>query len=463
MSSSPYQRSLLQVAGPLWVENVLRTSLTTVDVFMLSFYSRDAVAAVGLVNQFVFFVQLMYMMVATGATILMAQYLGAGRRQQAEDTALASVFLVVGFSVALSLVLGLGAPALLSLYGLDESVRGFAVQFLAIYGAGSFFTAVSMLQSALLRVHGDSRGPMKVNVTANFVNIGGNALVLFGWFGLPVLGVVGVACSTVFSQLLACVLLARRLAQHPDLRLPFRRWRQVPSATYRAILSVGVPTAGENLSYNVGQIVILRFVATLGTEAMAAWVYLGTFFRYVFVSAASIGAATQIKVGWWVGQGQEDHAAGRVWRYWALGAAISFAMVLLVNLFQGPLFSIFHPSPAVVLLISACLLAAIALEVGRTFNVIIIPALKGAGDVRFPVFVGMVFQWVVGVGGAWLLGLGFGWGLVGVYAAVAADECTRGLTMAARWHSGRWRGRRFAGAEASAVELKASVPAAGED
>jgi len=72
------QKSLRQVAGPLWVENMLRTTLTTVDVFMLSFYSEKAVAAVGLINQFVFFIQLMYLMVASGASILLAQYLGAG-------------------------------------------------------------------------------------------------------------------------------------------------------------------------------------------------------------------------------------------------------------------------------------------------------------------------------------------------------------------------------------------------
>ncbi len=61
---------------------------------------------------------------------------------------------------------------------------------------------------------------------------------------------------------------------------------------------MGVPTAGENLSYNLAQMVNLRFVASFGTTAMAAYVFLGSFLRYVYITSITIGSATQIKVGW---------------------------------------------------------------------------------------------------------------------------------------------------------------------
>jgi len=454
----------MQVAGPLWVENMLRTTLTTVDVFMLSFFSEQAVAAVGLVNQFVFFLQLMYLMVASGASILLAQYLGAGDHDKAHKTALGSFVLGVAFAVSLSLVLALGAPLIIGCYGLEPRVHDYAVQFLAIYASGSVFVAFSMLQSTILRVHGHTRAPMYVNMAANVLNILGNSLALFGWFGLPVLGVAGVALSTVLAQGLACValwvIIRRRKA---SIRLEFRQVRTVGADTYKRILGVGVPTAGENLSYNLAQIVNMGFVASLGTAAMAAYVYLTSFLRFVFISSVSIGNATQIKVGWWVGRGEEDTAAHKALRYFALGTAISFGMVVVLNLLQGPLFGLMTKNPVTLALIGGVLLVSLVMEPGRNFNVILIPALKGAGDVRYPVVIGIIFMWGVGVLGAWFFGIVLGWGLVGIYLALCCDEWTRGLLILRRWRSGRWRGRGFVSSADAALELKAVTPAAEED
>ena len=131
---------------------------------MLSFYSEKAVAAVGLINQFVFFLQLMYLMVASGASILLAQYVGSGAAEHAHKTALGSFVLGVAFSLVFSLGLALGAPFIVGLYGLEPQVHLYAVQFLVIYASGSVFVALSMLQSTLLRVHGETKAPMYINM-----------------------------------------------------------------------------------------------------------------------------------------------------------------------------------------------------------------------------------------------------------------------------------------------------------
>ena len=96
------QIPVLQLAWPLFVENILRTSLMSVDTSMLSHYSPKAVAAMSLVNQFAFFIQLLYMTVSTGASILITQQLGAGRRREAGLIAVGSLTLMLGFSLAVS-------------------------------------------------------------------------------------------------------------------------------------------------------------------------------------------------------------------------------------------------------------------------------------------------------------------------------------------------------------------------
>jgi putative MATE family efflux protein len=433
----------VQLAWPIFVENLLRTSLMSVDTFMLSRYSQKAVAAMSLVNQFAFLIQLLYMMMAIGASILISQNLGAGNRHQAGLLGVGSLSLILGLSIALSAAVALTAGPILSLYHLDPEVELYGRQFLTIYGGLSAFMAFNIGQASILRAWGHARDPMLVNVTALVLTVTGNALCLFGPFGFPVLGVAGVASSTVASQAVACGLYAVIIRRRKEIELPFSLLARVPASVYRAVLAVGVPTTGENLAYNVSQIVILSMVAQMGTEALAAYGILISVLRYVFMPGISIGSAGQIKVGYFVGAGRPEEAVGRVYRYFAVGFLMSLVVVVVINVFKGPILGIFSASESLVGLAATVLLVAIAHEPARNFNTIINPALKGAGDVRFPVIVGIIGMWSVGTFGSWLLGVHLKLGLVGVWIALCADEWTRGIAMLIRWRSGAWKEKAF--------------------
>jgi putative MATE family efflux protein len=447
---------LVTLAWPLFVENLLRTSLMSVDTFMLSRYSQKAVAAMSLVNQFAFFMQLLYMMAAIGASILISQNLGAGRRRDAGLVGVGSLTLILGLSIALSAAFALAAGPVLDLYGLDPEVARYGRQFLTIYCGLSVFMAFNIGQASILRAWGHPRDPMLVNITALVLTVAGNALCLFGPFGFPVLGVVGVAASTVASQVVACILYAVLLRRRREIELPLSRMKRIPRSVYASLLAVGVPTAGENLSYNVSQIVILSMVARMGTEALAGYGILIAVLRYVFMPGISIGSAGQIKVGYFVGAGRPDEAKNRVYKYFLAGFCTSLAVILAVNLFKRPIIGLFSSSGSFAAVAATVLLVAIVHEPGRNFNTIINPALKGAGDVRFPVLVGIVGMWCVGTFGAWFLGLRLGLGLPGVWAAMAADEWSRGVVMVLRWRSGAWKGRALVQADQTIVPTSLS-------
>jgi putative MATE family efflux protein len=435
---------LASIALPFFIENIVRTSLMAVDQFMLYAYSEKAAASMSTVNQFAFFIQLLYMMVAIGASILIAQNLGAGRREDAGVTALAGLVMIAAFAVIISLAVSLSAPLVLRLFTLEDEVRGNAVAFLTIYGACSIFMALNLVQSAILRAYGYPRDPMIVNIVALALTIVGNALVLFGPFDLPVKGVAGVACSTVFSQFAAFCLMQRILrARKSKIDLHFRRVFSLPRSAFRAILAIGVPTAGENIAYNLSQIVIVSFIARMGTATLAAYGLVVTLSRYVFISGVSIGSASQLKVGYLVGAGRHDAAYRKVYRYFLTGISISAAAVIVLNVAKRPVIALFTLDPTISVIAASALAAALVLEPGRSFNTIIIPSLKGAGDVRFPVFVGMCVMWCVGVPTAWLLGVKLELGLVGIWLGMSVDEWTRGLIMLFRWKSGAWRTKRL--------------------
>ncbi len=430
---------ILALALPIILETYFRMLVSSADIIMLSSFSQESVAGVGLVSQYIFFIQILFNVICIGTSIVLSQYLGGKRLEESRQVIQASGVMVLVIGIFISFTVIFGAKPLLDLYRIAPDVRNFAWQYLVVFGGGgSVFMAFNMMQGTILRSYGYTRDAMYISFTANILNVIGNSISLYGFFGLPVFGVVGVALSSAFSQFAACLLLAWRIRAHSDIQFQLRGWQNVPRNIYKKILSIGVPSAGENLAYNISQIVIMMMVATLGTFAMSAQVYVQTIVRFVFATSMSIGNAVQIKTGYYVGAKRSEEAYTKLYRYQIVGTLISIMLVLLLNLVKGPVIRIFTTIPEIASLTYSLLLISIYVETGRSLNLITIPALKGAGDVRFPVLCGIISMWGISVPGSYFLGLKLGLGLTGIWIAIGTDEMFRGIVMLFRWKSKRW-------------------------
>lgn len=432
--------SMTKLSLPLILEQFFRILIASIDTVMLSFYSEKAVAAVGMMTQYVFFINILFNVIAIGTSIVLSQFLGAQKgRDDLNAIAKSSSIMVTAAAAVMTLAVIFGLKPLLARYTLEAEVRDFAYNyFLIVGGAGSFFIAFGLLQSAILRSYGYTKEAMIVTLTSNLINVFGNAISLYGFFGLPIFGVKGVAWSSVISMVASCVILQIIIRRKKDVCFDLFCRCKIPGRFYKLILSIGVPTASESLSYNVSQIVIMAMISTLGTFAMSSQVYTATICRFVFVTAIGIGSAVQIKTGWSVGAGQEQDIYKKVYKYGAVATACSVSLVLLINLLRSPIIGFFTKQPEVVSLVSTLLLLSIYLEFGRSLNLIYIGALKGAGDVKFPVLYGMFSNWVVMVLGSYILGLKLGLGVAGFWLGIGTDETTRGIVMVLRWKSKRW-------------------------
>ena len=221
---------MVQLALPLAGEQLLRIVVSLVDTFMLSTYCEEAVAGVGLVAQYIFFLQILFNIVVIGSSIVLAQYLGAERsKEELNNIAKASVIMVLLLAIVLTLAVFFGTPLLLGLYKLEDSVRSFASEYFLIFGgAGAIFNAVSLLQSSILRCYGYTRQTLVVTLVANLINVVGNALSLYGWFGLPVLGVPGVAGASLLSTAVSCVILGFMIKRRKDICFNLEKLFSVP-------------------------------------------------------------------------------------------------------------------------------------------------------------------------------------------------------------------------------------------
>ncbi|MEI8326225.1 MAG: MATE family efflux transporter, partial [Betaproteobacteria bacterium] len=152
----------------------------------------------------------------------------------------------------------------------------------------------------------------------------------------------------------------------------------------------------------------------------------------------AIGLASEVLIGHLVGSGELRQAHRLLRKSLLLGLGVSLGVALLAAGTAPWTLRLFTQDPQIIASASTLLWITVLLEPGRTCNVIIINALRAAGDARFPVMAGSVSMLFVMAGGSWVLGVHFQLGLVGVWIAYAVDEWLRGLAMAARWFGHGW-------------------------
>ncbi len=429
--------SIVTLAWPILVEILLRTALGTSDVFMLSGYSDKAVSAVGVITQLTFFLIIVSTFVSSGTGILIAQYNGADREKESVDVGIASVVLSVIVGVFLSVVAILGAIFFLPYYGLEAQVEEYARNYLLISGSLTFNVTIGIVLTTILRSHGYSRSPMVVNLLSGVLNIAGNYIALYQPFGLPVYGVEGVAVATVVSQVVGTLMLLVVVARS-SIQLPMSTMKKVPADIYKKILKIGGMNAGEVLSYNIAQICIVYFVVQMGTASLAAFTYAQNIARFSFAFALAIGQAAQIQTGYYIGKGWVSSILKRIQVYFLVGFVASTVATTVIYVFREDILRVFTDQPDILALASSLVLGSILLEAGRVFNLIFIAGLKGAGDIKFPVQMGIVSMWGLGVLFSYVLGIHMGYGVIGAWMAIALDEWVRGIIMARRWRSQVW-------------------------
>ncbi len=429
--------SIVTLAWPILVEILLRTALGTSDVFMLSGYSDKAVSAVGVISQLTFFLIIVSTFVSSGTGILIAQYNGAGRDKDSVHVGVASVVLSVIIGVVLSVVAVLIALYFLPFYGLEAQVEQYAREYLLISGVMTFNVTIGVVLTTILRSHGYSRSPMVVNLISGVLNVIGNYIALYQPFGLPVYGVEGVAIATVASQVIGTLMLVMVLTR-TSIDLPMLIIRQVPAEIYKKILKIGGMNAGEVLSYNIAQICIVYFVVQMGTASLAAFTYAQNIARFSFAFALAIGQAAQIQTGYYVGKGWVLSILKRVQIYFLVGFVASTLATTVIYLFREDILRVFTDQPEILALAGSLVTGSILLEAGRVFNLIFIAGLKGAGDIKFPVQMGIISMWGLGVLFSYIFGIHLGYGVIGAWMAIAMDEWVRGLIMARRWRSQVW-------------------------
>ena len=443
MKNKNAKLSLFAITWPLFIEILLYMLMGNADTLMLSQYSDNSVAAVGVSNQILSMVIVMFGFIATGTAILVAQNLGAKMDDDAREVSAVSIGANLVFGLILSAAVFIFSEQLLRLMDLPPELFDEANSYLKIVGGFSFIQSLIMTVSSIIRSYGFTRDIMYVTIGMNVLNVIGNYLFIFGPFGFPVLGVEGVAISTTVSRILGLLAAIYVMTKRVPGSVPISMLFSFPKKHLKNLLNIGIPSAGEHLSYNGSQMVITYFIATLGTQALTAKVYTQNVMMFIFLFSIAISQGTQILIGHMVGAKEIENAYKRALKSLKLAIIISIAAALIVSFFSKDLLGIFTDNMSIIELGTTLILLTIILEPGRSFNLVLISSLRAAGDVKFPVYMGILSMWGVSVTLSYFLGIYLEMGLVGIWIAFIADEWLRGLLMLWRWRSRVWVKKSF--------------------
>ena len=457
--SASLQGQVLRLALPAVGEQLLNLMVGIVDTFLVGHLGKQALAAVGLANEWVMVATTFFGAVATGTTALIARAVGG------EDWHLAGralrQSLILGTAIGLlTTILGLSlAGPVVALLGAQADTQPLAATYLRTVATIFLLSTLMFVSNAAMRGAGDTRTPMIIMLIVNGLNAAVAWVLINGPFGLPKMGVEGSAIGAAVGRGVGGILaIALLLRGRGGLRLTLSQLRPDLCLMGR-ILRIGLPSGLETILFRLAQMSFYRVVAGLGTAALAA--------QKVALDAASIsflpGFGFAVAATTLVGQGlgandpKRAERSGYLSFLWGCGLMVGMGLIFLAV--PATLVRFFTPDPQVIAL-GALPLRIIGLaQPGLAAAMIFAGGLRGAGDTRTPLWINGTSLWLVRVGLAILLtqglsvfvpGLvstplprwlvhGVGLGLPGAWIGLAADQTVRGTLMVLRFRAGRWK------------------------
>jgi len=432
---------LLVLAGPMFLELLLNTMLHNVDTVMLSHYDEYAVGAVGNANTIMFMMIILFSIIATATNVVVAQYLGAKMYDSMNMIYTLSIVVNLVFGIVLSAVFCAANPFIMDFLNVSPEMRSFSMTYIYIVGGGGFLMAVSNVMLQILRCNGYTKIGMRVTFGINIVNIIGNYLFLYGPLKSLNMGVAGVAISTVAARFLAAVALIVFFYVTKTGRFSLRYLKPFPVKLLSRMIRIGLPSAGENLTYNFYQTTLLSFVNAMGNDAVNARAYCNTLISFAMIFSNASAMATQIITGHLVGAGKNDEAYKRVFRTLRTSMPITVALASLNAILCRYTMHIFTDNQNIIVLAQSIMIVDIFIETGRCLNMTFVSSLKAAGAYMFPFIAGIVCNWGLGLTTGYAVGVILGLGVAGIYIGTATDECIRGLIVMYYWYKKKWLGK----------------------
>ncbi|ULA62560.1 MAG: conserved membrane protein of unknown function [Nitrospira sp.] len=427
------RKSVLTLALPVTVSSLLQRTEGIVAVFLVGGLGAVPIAAVGLGQLLAFIATTLVSGLSVGSNVIIAQLWGAKRHRDAGEAA--RHFL--GLSIAVSLVLAaLGATlnhVAMELLGAESGVIALAIPYSTIIFLVIPFTVLLQVLSSILQGTGDTRTPMYAMILVNLLHIGIAYPLVYGYWGLPAIGVKGAAIAVGIAEAIGVAFLlwhsrsVLKPSTHLRLDLIHTMWQ------------VGAPVSGERIVQQAGILIYTKLVLLYGTVSYAAHQVGLSIESLSFLPGYGFAIAAATMVGQSIGAGKYTRAKLENWEANRLAIIIMASMGVVFFFFPYLLLRAFTTDDAVIELGTLFLKIVAVLQIPLALTMVIAGSLRGAGDTRFIMGATMVGMWGVRVPLALIVALWLHLSVLYVWLAMIADWTVRMALLLWRYQSERWK------------------------
>lgn len=447
IKEKPYyfsNRALKRLIVPMIIEQFLAILVGMSDSIMVATVGEHAVSGVSLVDNIFILLIYLFAALATGGAVVMGQYLGQNKHEKANRavnqlilfTALFAICIMIGLYLARNLILHRAFGAI------EANVMEASKTYLLIVSASIPFIALYNAGAAVFRTMGNSKVPMYLSMMMNAINVGGNAILIFG-FGM---GVAGAATSTLVSRVISAVAIILLLCSPEHLlhlERPFSF--KLDFGMLKKIAYIGIPNGLENGMFQLGKIMVLSMITGFGTAAIAANAVSNIIATFQVLPGMSVGMAVITVCSRCVGAG--DYEAARYYTRKILKLVhiliIVFSVTTLVAL--PGIMHLYNLSDDAMTFtkqiiwyhgICCMLIWPEAFTLPNT--------LRAASDVKFCMILSIISMWVFRIAFSYIIAVRMGMGVLGVWIAMTIDWAVRAVLFIIRYRGKRWQHKSIA-------------------
>ena len=431
-------RQIFALFFPILIDQAFIIGLNLVNTAMISSSGVDAVSAVNMVDSLNVFLVSVFVAIATGGTVVVAQYKGSGNPLMVSRAAVSTVAtsaltaLVIGL-----LIMGLHSPILGMLFGtaspeVMDNARTYMI------GSASSYMGIAVVSAvcAALRGVGKTRASLMLSLIMNVLYV----LLNIVFISFLHMGIFGMTLAVNIARYGGAICALYYLFKvDVTLHLRIRDMFHIPLSMLRKIMFIGVPFAAEQMFFNGGKILTQVFIVSLGTYAIAANAIASAMAGVLQIPASALSLTVVTVVGQCIGSGNIADAKKFIRSFLMLGSLLLAAAGLIILPLYQPLVGLFEPPAEIIDDIFILLLMSTLAQIPLWSTSFILPsALRAAGDSRFTSLTSMMTMWLFRVILGYVLGIMLGFGLTGVWLAMILEWGIRGVIFLWRFRGKKW-------------------------
>jgi putative MATE family efflux protein len=444
LTESSILKSLLVLAVPIILVNILQTAYQLTDTFWVGRLGTDAVAAVSISFPLIFLMISLGGGLAMAGTILVAQYKGKNDQKAVNHITSQTLMMVVVVSVILAAIGYLLSPLLVKLMGAETGVYSSAVSYMKVSFIGMILVFTYIVFQSLMRGIGEVKIPVYIVLGTVLLNLILDPLFIFGYGFIPAFGVVGAAVATIVTQGLAAIfgiIILIKGRYHIQLHLNDLK-PDMP--LIKKMFRLGFPASIEQSTRALGITAMTFLVAGFGTLTIAAFGIGSRILSFAIIPALGLSMATSTLVGQNIGAGKTKRAESIVKLSSLIGFVTLTILGILFFIFAEQISGIFIPGETETIAASAVFIRIMALTFGFIgLQQVLNGAFRGSGNTMITMILSIMTLWVLRFPLAYILSHHTDLGSIGIWIAYPLSNIAAGVVAIIWFAKGTWKKKKI--------------------